>query len=101
VLIFIVNVCFVVFPYNFWLCNFFDDLDFGDKRYQYLVALAIILNTIITFVAEKVIAVPFTAWYDRRLEKKKEVEFEAVMLKKESSYRSTHSSGSARSSGTS
>ena len=69
VLILIVNVIFVVFPYSFWLCHFFDNLDFGDKMYSYKVAAAIILNSIITFVAEKVIAVPFTAWYDRRMQK--------------------------------
>lgn len=69
------NVSYVLFNYNFWLNKFFDVLPYSsdagtDYWYKLNVTVGILTNSALTFIVEKIIAVPFTAWYDRRQEKK-------------------------------
>lgn len=69
--IFICDILFLVLNDNNWLNKFFNVLPYtGQMSYKYNIAVGIGANTILTFITEKVIAVPFTAFYDRKMENK-------------------------------
>ena len=51
-----------------------------DYSYKINVTVGIILNAILTFLIEKIIAVPFTAWYDNRVTKKEAAQYARMMI---------------------
>jgi len=81
VLIFLVNASFIFFNYDFPMNKFFDVLPYtGDYSYKINVTVGIVLNTVLTFLIEKIIAVPFTAWYDNRVAKKEAASYARLMI---------------------
>lgn len=81
ILIFFVNASFIVFNYDFFMNKFFDVLPYtGDYSYKINVTVGIVLNTVLTFLIEKIIAVPFTAWYDNRVDKKEAADYARLMI---------------------
>ena len=67
IVIFVVNSLFMILPTSSWLCTFFEVQPFTDDvKYKYNLLVGIVLNTVLTFIAEKIIAVYLTKYYDRR-----------------------------------
>ena len=65
--IFIVNALFLALPTSSWLCTFFEVQKLtGDLSYKYNLLVGVAINSMLTFLAEKVIAVHLTKYFDRR-----------------------------------
>lgn len=76
VCIFLLNCCFLVLPSDTLLTKFFECEPYTDNvKYKYRVTIGIVLCVIITFIAEKLIAVYLTSYFDRRGAANKASEF--------------------------
>ena len=81
IVLFIVNALFVFLPSSSGISKLFNLLSFETKdgveyySYRYWIALGILLNSILTYAAEKFIVNVITRKADQRLNDKKEAEF--------------------------
>ena len=64
---FVINVIFLALPADFYWCALFDKLDYPDEgQFTTKICVGIVLNTLLSFIAEKLIAGKFTYWYEMR-----------------------------------
>lgn len=83
--LFIINMLFVFLPSTSHINEVFNLLPFEDKdgeefyRYRFWIFLGIVLNSVLTYVAEKLIINVLTRKADQRLKNKKEESFHAQM----------------------
>jgi cation-transporting ATPase 13A3/4/5 len=77
---FVLNVLFIALPASNPWCALFDKLDYPDEgQFTTKIVIGIVLNTLITFTAEKFIAGKFTYWYEQRQQLKVNDKFNANM----------------------
>jgi hypothetical protein len=82
--IFITNALFIALPSDNPLSTWFDVVQFTDDvKYKWHVVIGIILCGILTYVAEKVIAIYLTEYFDRRGAEKKASDFRQKMIQLE------------------
>lgn len=63
----ITNFLFFVLPSDSWYQEFFTVLPYTDEpSYTVKVIVGVVINTIVTFTAEKLVSVYFTRWYEKR-----------------------------------
>ena len=81
VLIFALNCLFLIFNYeDFFLCRFFDVLSYPNQpEYKIRVVVGIVLCSIVTVITEKIIAQPFTKWYDIKCDNKAASAYKKLM----------------------
>lgn len=78
--IFTVNTLFVALPSTNPLNMFFEVEQFtGDVGYKWNVTIGIILCGVLTYIAEKVIAIYLTSYFDRKGEAQKAQTFKERM----------------------
>ena len=85
-LLVVLGTLIVFLPDGSFLATFFCLLPFKDETtgesyydYRAWIAVGILLNSILTFTAEKMIVGPITEWADQRTERKKQAYFHAQM----------------------
>ena len=79
--IFATNTLFVALPASNPLCVFFEVQKFTDDvQYKWHVVAGIVACGVLTYVAEKVIAIYLTAYFDRRGDQKKAQAFKDKMV---------------------
>mmetsp|Transcript_15938 Transcript_15938/g.21617 ORF Transcript_15938/g.21617 Transcript_15938/m.21617 type:complete len:117 (+) Transcript_15938:3476-3826(+) len=85
IILFVLNVVFVFLPSDSSINTLFNLLAFKDEDgtdyygYRYWIFLGIILNSSLTYVAEKLIVNVITRKADQRLQSKKEAAFHVQM----------------------
>ena len=83
--IFITNTLFIALPSDNPLCVFFEVEKFTDDvQYKWHVVIGVILCGFLTYVAEKVIAIYITEYFDRKGAEKKASEFRQKIDRKQS-----------------
>jgi hypothetical protein len=78
----IIDCLFFLLPTSSPLLKFFEVEEFtNDHVYKIHIVIGIVLCSIFTFAAEKLIAVNYTEMCDRELKRKKDLEFSQLMEK--------------------
>ena len=80
VCIVLIDLAFLFLPAKNPLCTYFDVLPFtGQEGYTYRLAIGILINTLLTFAAEKLVISRITSIADRRGHEKKKEHFKTTM----------------------
>jgi hypothetical protein len=78
--ILVLDSAFLVLPSDNWLNQFFDVLSLdGEIRYKYVIVGGIVVNSVLTYACEKLIATHLTRIADKKQAKNKAAKFEAEM----------------------